>query len=177
MNHPSDTYQPLRKSTDRRSIQDVPFDPDQARRAWAELGRAQDLTSLQKKIVKEAFKGRWVVDARVPNLGEIAVGWAWAVLGPPWSRRHHRWYAYVWTNVIRPGPWPGPNYMSQIYGAPEDDRVIGVRRAARCVERVYLHTRPPAEPYRKPEPGENLKPEWLRRVLWGPRPTDADADQ
>lgn len=31
---------------------------------------------MQKKIVKEAFKGRWVVDARVPNLAEIAVGWA-----------------------------------------------------------------------------------------------------
>jgi len=83
-----------------------------------------------------------------------------------WSRRHHRWYAYVWTNVIRPGPWPGPSYMAHIYGAPEDDRIIGVRRAARNVERVYLHTRPPAAPYRKPEPGENFKPEWLRRILW-----------
>jgi hypothetical protein len=168
-----------RQSTDSRSVQveGVPFDADQARRAWVELGYTEDLARLQDRIVKEAFKGRWVVDTQVPNVADIAVGWAWAVLGPPWSRRHHRWYAYVWTNVIRPGPCPGPSYMAYIYGAPEDDRIVGVRRAARKVEWVYLHTPPPAAAYRRPEPGENLKPEWLRRILWGPRPRDADPNQ
>jgi hypothetical protein len=62
-------------------------------------------------------------------------------------------------------------------GSADQDLVPIVRRTAREVERVYLRARRPAAPYREPEPGENLKPEWLRRTLWGPGPRDAGADQ
>lgn len=62
-------------------------------------------------------------------------------------------------------------------GTDDEDLVPIVRRAARNVERVYLDARRPAAPYREPEPGENLRPEWLRRALWGPGTRDAGPDQ
>jgi hypothetical protein len=55
-------------------------------------------------------------------------------------------------------------------GDPRYDLVPKVRSAARIVENTYRYAARPAAPYREPEPGENLKPEWLRRVLWGPGP-------
>lgn len=83
--------------------------------------------------------------AQDADRGRAGPDLAWAVLGPPSARRHHRWYAYVWTNIIRASLGAGPTYMNHIFGFPEDETIIGVRRAARKVETVYTDHLPPSQ--------------------------------
>jgi hypothetical protein len=146
------------------------FDPVAARKRWKQL---DDQT--RRRILKTARKGRAIPEGQVDG---TALGWAWAVLGPPWNRRRPRWTDYVATYVNNAG-YRG-SYVGNIIrtgGYADQDFIPVVRRTAREVEFVYLSARGPAAPYREPEPGENWKPEWLRRLLWGPRPADASHHQ
>lgn len=143
--------------------EDARFDPDAARRRWQRLNN-----ETQRRIVKAARQGRPVPEGQAEA---VALGWAWVIIGPPWARRRNRWYQYVWMAIDTGGDRSSNEFA--LAGHPSHDLVPKVRRAARDVERVYLRARRPAAPYREPEPGENVKPEWLRRALWGPGPKDA----
>ena len=144
-------------------LEDARFDPDAARRCWQRL-----TDETRRRIIRAAGQGRPIPEGQTEA---VALGWAWVIIGPPWARRRNRWYQYVRMAVATGGD-RSPNEYAMA-GYPSHDLVPKVRRAARNVERVYLHARRPAAPYREPEPGENLKPEWLRRTLWGPGPQDA----
>jgi hypothetical protein len=143
--------------------EDSRFDPDAARRRWQGLN-----DETRRRIVKAARQGRPIPEGQTES---VALGWAWVINGPPWARRRSRWHQYVWMAIDTGGDRASNEYA--LAGDPNYDLVPKVRRAARDVERVYLHARRPAAPYREPELGENLKPKWLRRALWGPGPKDA----
>jgi hypothetical protein len=151
--------------------EDAHFDPDAARTRWQRLD-----SETRRRILKAARQGRPIPEGQADS---SALGWAWAVLGPPWSRRHPRWYDYaaMFFNNMGNRGFTFTELLIDTGGSADEDLVPIVRRTARNIEHVYLHARRPAAPYREPQPGENLKPEWLRRTLWGPGPRDADADQ
>jgi hypothetical protein len=149
--------------------EDARFDSDAARRRWQRLN-----SEIRRRILKAAREGRPIPEGQADSR---ALEWAWVVLGPPWNRRHPRWYDYAAMFFNNMGTRNFTDLIIRTGGNGEQDLVPIVRRAARNVERVYLHARRPVAPYREPKPGENLKPEWLRRTLWGPGPRDADTDQ
>jgi hypothetical protein len=147
-------------------IADATFVPDAARERWKRLGEG-----THRRIIKAARHRRAIPEGQADA---VALGWAWVILGPPWDRRRTRWYQYATmaldTGGNRLADW---SYMA---GDPRYDLVPKVRSTARVVENTYLYAPGPAAPFREPEPGENLKPEWLRRVLWGPGPQDTHRD-
>lgn len=149
--------------------EDAHFDPDAARASWQRLD-----SETRRRILKAARQGRPIPEGQANSR---ALGWAWVVLGPPWSRKHPRWYDYAAMFLNNMGTRGFTDLIIRTGGSANGDLVPIVRRAARNVERVYLHARRPAAPYRESAPGENLRPEWLRRTLWGPGPRDADSDQ
>lgn len=103
------------------------LDPEEARTRWIRLDE-----ETRQQIVKGAGKGR-----RAPSeeLAEVALGWAWAVLGPPWQRRRHPWYRYMLSLIANSGN-KGMFYWGYMRGLSDYDLVPVVRRAARTVERA-----------------------------------------
>ena len=101
------------------------FEADRLR--WLQLDKAQ-----QKEIIEAAFKGR---PASSPELADIALGWSWVVLGPPWQRRRHPWHRYLIAFLLKASD-RGPLYWNYMNGLEENDLIPIVRRAARAVERA-----------------------------------------
>lgn len=147
--------------------QDARFDPDEARKRWQRLGY-----KTQAKIIDAARSGVPIPEGQAH---EVALGWAWVILGRPFERRRNRWYQYV-AMAISTGGDKLSNYQA-MNGYRQNDLIPKVRRAARAVEGAYLHPRRPTAPYRRPEPGLRLKPEWFMRFLWGPGPQDAKPEE
>lgn len=101
---------------------------EDARNTWIRLDHA-----TRREIIKNAFKRKPVPD---PSLADCVLGWAWAVLGPPWQRRRHPWTAYLWSAIVNSGNG-GFFYWNYVSGSPDYDLVLVVRRAARAVEATY----------------------------------------
>jgi hypothetical protein len=104
------------------------FDAEDARRRWQ--ARTEE---THRTIINGALDGR-TVEEGVAN--DLALGWAWVILGPPWDRRRAGWRDFAkmlfWNWGLN-----GLTYWLRMGGSPEYDLVPVVRRNARVVERAY----------------------------------------
>lgn len=106
------------------------FDTDAARLKWRGAS-----SEKRKLIISSALDGKRVPEGEE---GDLALGWAWVVLGPPSARRKARLRDYAMTIFMNTG-LTGVSYWTRMGGGEEYDLVPVVRRAARAVEQVYSH--------------------------------------
>lgn len=110
------------------------MEPDRdfhARQRWAQLPKAD-----RKEIIRRARKNEPIPDRR---LAEIALGWAWAVLGPPGARKKvskGKLAVELIADLMTPEGKGSFKRVDIFDGARHHDLNLVVRRAARQVERA-----------------------------------------
>ncbi|MEZ0110830.1 hypothetical protein ABH920_004845 [Catenulispora sp. EB89] len=115
-------------------------DPDyEARQRWAQLPK-----EVRKEVIKRARKNEPIPD---PRLAKIALGWAWAIQGPPGARKQVGAFTLIVDligNLMLPEGKGTFKRVDIFDGARHHDLNLVVRRTARQVERANYSGPPPA---------------------------------
>ena len=125
------------------------FDPAAARTRWQRLD-----SETRRRILRAARQGRPIPEGRADSR---ALRRAWAILGPPWNRRHPRWYDHAAMFLNKTGAYGGFTDRINRTGGSARRRPGADRPARRPEHRACLPPRP--SPRRRTATGARREPQ------------------